>query len=185
MADKGGTIAQKQDIGFATEHIKCMCEGSRGDGNLGPEKMKDSISTCQGCGITPNVIRTNLDVSTVCKGVESMSELTDSNSPNCEILSPAVKRAITIYSHLHHSDTRSLPGIRLGTPMLTVPASSHGIGRRRVKDISPLALGFITESFREYSPSRVARPCLPFYFPVCSDRAHPSDISLLLIYLTG
>lgn len=57
-------VAQSQDIGFATEHIKCMCDGTRGDGNLGSEKMKASISTCLGCGITPNVIRDNLVVST-------------------------------------------------------------------------------------------------------------------------
>lgn len=63
-ADKGGTVAQDRKIELATEHVKCMCEGSRGDGNLGAEKMKDSISVCGGCGITPNVIRSNLDVST-------------------------------------------------------------------------------------------------------------------------
>lgn len=61
--DKGGTAAQSQDVGMATEHLKCMCEGTRGDGTLGGEKMKGSISTCQGCMITPNLIRTNLDVS--------------------------------------------------------------------------------------------------------------------------
>ena len=63
-ADKGGIVAQGKDVGSATEHLKCMCEGTRGDGNLGGPKMKDSITTCLGCGITPNVIRSNLDVST-------------------------------------------------------------------------------------------------------------------------
>ena len=67
-ADKGGIVAQDRKIELATEHARCMCEGSRGDGNLGAEKMKNSISVCGGCGITPDVIKTNLDVSTYLLG---------------------------------------------------------------------------------------------------------------------
>lgn len=50
-------------MSYATEFVKCICDGTKGDGILGQEKMMESVNICGGCATTPSVIKGNLGVS--------------------------------------------------------------------------------------------------------------------------
>lgn len=101
-------LAHQTNVSYATEFVKCICDGQRDDGVLGFEPMLAAVETCSTCYQTPNVIRGDLNVSiSLALGIDQLM----SNRSNCWTSVPRLRA-----ERLRAMSCRLL---RLGTPSST------------------------------------------------------------------